>query len=49
MEIVNDSLAYSMPAGSCSKESWEGHNAFIEVLVDAVDGSVIGWRYGPLE
>jgi len=49
MEIISGSFVYSLASGSCKKEAWEGHYQYIEVLVGAVDGNVVGWRYGPLE
>jgi len=33
LEIVHDRLVYAVSSGSCQVEAWEGHYAWIEVLV----------------
>lgn len=49
LEIVHDRLVYAVISGICQVEAWEGHYAWIEILVNAHTGEIFDWRWGTLE
>jgi len=49
LEIVHDRLVYAVSSGNCEVEAWEGHHAWIQILVNAHTGEVFDWRWGTLE
>ena len=47
--IIHDRLVYAVGSGSCEVEAWEGHHAWIQILVNAHTGEIFDWRWGLLE